>query len=422
MKVLWVSNSPIGPSAEILGKEYQGSSGGWVQSEYEALDKTLYQMFFLSTLPLVKRGEVLHKKDEKGEVFCVNAPRLSYGIKTPEILQKNIQEIIDRIKPDIIQIWGTETWLSNSVSKCITDAKKVVFIQGLIGVHKRYLGGYFGDLKEDKKYLRGESLLCKCKGIFRKRNFLRQADIEKETILNCRNVIVDSDFAKAYCSSISTDIVCYNHVLLPNNLFYQKKWDLKKCEKHTIFTVYGSSAEKGTQNLLKAVAIVRRKFPDVKVIIPGGYQLNQEGKLTSSKSDSFQNAMYNMIKNLDLEDNVKFTGRLSAEQMANTMEKCHIFVNPSCMEVHALSLRESMIVGLPCISAQCGSVVEFLQHKVNGLLYRYEEYESLAYYMNILFSNPEMCNDFSDKASKTFDRSDSKSLDLNRIYMNLFAE
>ena len=117
MKVLWVSNSPIGPSAEILGKEYQGSSGGWIQSEYEALDKTLYQMFFLSTLPLVKRGEVLHKKDEKGEVFCVNAPRLSYGIKTPEILQKNIQEIIDRIKPDIIQIWGTETWLSNSVSK-----------------------------------------------------------------------------------------------------------------------------------------------------------------------------------------------------------------------------------------------------------------------------------------------------------------
>ena len=33
MKVLWVSNSPIGPSADILGKEYQGSSGGWIQSE-----------------------------------------------------------------------------------------------------------------------------------------------------------------------------------------------------------------------------------------------------------------------------------------------------------------------------------------------------------------------------------------------------
>ena len=132
--------------------------------------------------------------------------------------------------------------------------------------------------------------------------------------------------------------------------------------------------------------------------------------------------MYNMIKELDLEDNVKFTGRLSTEQMADTMEKCHLFVNPSCMEVHALSLRESMIVGLPCISAQCGSVVEFLQHKVSGLLYRYEEYESLAYYIDILFSNSEICNDFSDRASKIFDKSDLKSLDLNRIYTNLFAE
>lgn len=188
--------------------------------------------------------------------------------------------------------------------------------------------------------------------------------------------------------------MCYNHILLPNSLFYQKKWDLEKCEKHTIFTVYGSSAEKGTQNLLKAVAIVRRKYPDVKVIIPGGYQLNREGKLISSKSDAFQNVLYNMIKDLELENNVIFTGRLSAEQMANTMEQCHLFVNPSCMEVHALSLRESMIVGLPCISAQCGSVVEFLQHKVNGLLYRYEEYESLAYYIELLFSNLEICSDF----------------------------
>lgn len=166
MKILWVSNSPIGPSAEILGKEYKGSSGGWIQSEYETLDKTRYQMFFLSTLPSVKRGNVLHRKNESGEVFCVNAPRLSYGINIPEILQNNVQEIVDEIKPDIIQIWGTETWLSNAVSKCITDAKKVIFIQGLIGVHKRYLGGYFENLKEDRKYLKGESLVCKLKQNF----------------------------------------------------------------------------------------------------------------------------------------------------------------------------------------------------------------------------------------------------------------
>jgi len=419
MRLLWVSNSPIGPAAAILGEEYKGSSGGWIQSEYEALDKKNNQIFFLSTLPSVKKGVVLHVKNNSGEIFCVNAPRISYGISTPDLLQKNIQESIDIINPDIIQIWGTETWLSNAVSKCKTKAPKIIFIQGIIGVHKRYLGGYFGICKEDRKYLHGESIVSKLKSLLRKRNFIRQAEIEKETIANCKNVIVDSDFAKAYCSSIAADIVCYQHVLLPNNLFLQKHWELESCNKHSIFTVYGSSAEKGIQNLIKAVAIVKRRYPDVKVLIPGGYQLGEKGKLTSSKSGSFQNILNNMIIDLNIVENVEFTGRLNASQMAETMEKCQIFVNPSCMEVHALALRESMMVGLPCISAQSGSVVEYLQHKVNGLLYRYEEYESLAYYIEKLFDSDDFANGISIAARKAFDKMQNESKDLEDIYKQI---
>ena len=421
MKLLWVSNSPIGPAAEIIGEEYKGSSGGWIQSEYESLDKDKYQFFFLSTLPTVKKGDVLHKTSNTGEAYCVNTPRLSYGISTPQVLQDNIQEIIDEVNPDIIQIWGTETWLSNAVSKAKSKAPKVIFIQGLIGVHKRYLGGYFGNIEEDKKYLRGESLSCKLKKQIRNSQFIKQAKIERETIANCKNVIVDSDFARAYCTSISPEVVCHQHVLLPNDLFYKKHWSLDNCNRHTIFTVYGSSAEKGTHNLLKAVSIVKRKYPDVKVIIPGGYKLDASDKLTASKSDAFQNVMYNMIKDLNIEDNVSFTGRLNPAQMAETMEKCHLFVNPSCMEVHALSLRESMVVGLPCISAQCGSVTEYLRHRDNGLMYRYEEYETLAYYIKMIFQSDELANRLSVNAAKAFGTLQKDNLSLSQVYQALPA-
>lgn len=421
MKLLWVSNSPIGPAAEIIGEEYKGSSGGWIQSEYESLDKDKYQFFFLSTLPTVKKGDVLHKTSNTGEAYCVNTPRLSYGISTPQVLQDNIQEIIDTVNPDIIQIWGTETWLSNAVSKAKSKAPKVIFIQGLIGVHKRYLGGYFGNIEEDKKYLRGESLFCKLKKQIRNSQFIKQAKIERETIANCKNVIVDSDFARAYCTSISPDVVCHQHVLLPNDLFYQKNWSLDNCNRHTIFTVYGSSAEKGTHNLLKAVSIVKRKYPDVKVIIPGGYKLDASARLTASKSDTFQNIMFNMIKDLDIEDNVSFTGRLNPAQMAETMEKCHCFVNPSCMEVHALSLREALVVGLPCISTQCGSVAEYLQHRVNGFLYRYEEYETLAYYIDKVFESEELVSSLSNNSRKSLDMLNKSSKPMSRIYDDMFS-
>lgn len=419
MKILWVSNSPIGPAAAVLGEEYKGSSGGWIQTEYETLDKTENQMVFLSTLSSVKKGHVLHKKNEQGEIYCVNAPRLSYGISTPNVLQNNIQEIIDAVNPDVIQIWGTETWLSNAVAKCKTNASKIIFVQGLMGVHKRYLGGYFGHSKDDRKYLCGESFVCRLKSTLRKRCFIKQAEIEKETIAKCKNVIVDSDFARSYCSSVASDVVCYQHVLLPNDLFYKKRWSSEQCNRYSIFTVYGSSAEKGTQNLLKAVAIIKKRFPNVKVIIPGAYKLDANGKLLPSKSDAFQNVLYNMISNLHLNENVMFTGRLNASQMAETMKKCHAFVNPSCMEVHALSLREAMIEGVPCVSSLCGSVGEVVRNGQNGCLYRYEEYETLAYYLERIFSDDIFAQKLADNAPRALDDIKKNSKTLDDIYREL---
>lgn len=419
MRVLWVSNSPIGPAANILGEEYKGSSGGWIQSEYETLDKANVDLFILSTLSSVKRGKILCQKNEIGEVYCVHAPKLSTGVAAPQILQDNVREIIEKIKPDVIQIWGTETWLSSAVSKCKTAAPKIIYIQGLLGIHKRYLGGYFGNLSEDKKYSIGISLPIWGKSLYRKWSFLRQAEIEQETIRNCKNVILDSDFAKSYCYSISSDVRSFHRVLMPNTLFQKRNWKIERCQKHSIFTIFGSSAEKGTHNLLKAVSIVKRNFPDITVNIPGIYDLDAQGSLMPGKKGSFQNVLYSMIQDFGLDENVHFTGRLSAPQMAEALENCHLFVNPSCMEVHALSLREAMLVGVPSISAQCGSVAEYLKHKENGLIYRYEEYESLAYYINMIFQSDELAKHLSGNAKNAFLDMQKADLTLNQIYEEL---
>lgn len=422
MRILWVSNSPIGPAAHILGEAYKGSSGGWIQSEYEALDKENVEFFALSTLPNVKKGEVLFRKNEIGEVYCVHAPKICSGVAAPRILRDNVQEIIKKIKPDIIQIWGTETWLSYEASKCETAAPKVIFIQGLLGIHRRYLGGYFGKLAEDKKFIKRTSLRVWAKTVYRNWSFLRQAEIEQKTIKNCKNIIADSDFAKAYCDSVSSSVRCFHRVLMPNMLFWKQSWKLERCQKHSIFTIFGSSPEKGTHNLLKAVAIVKRSFPDVLVNIPGIYDLDEKGALLPGDKGSFQNILYNMIQNFDLKTNVHFTGRLDAAQMARAMEKCHLFVNPSCMEVHALSLREAMVVGVPCISTQCGSVAEYLKHKDNGLLYRFEEYESLAYYINMIFQSDEMAKHLSQNARSAFKDMQKADLSLKKIYEDLLGE
>lgn len=402
MRILWVSNSPIGPSANILNETYGGTSGGWIQSEYESLAKEEHEMFFLSMISNLKKGEILKKSNDLGTLYCCKLPKPCYGIKNPQYLEENIKGIIDEIMPDIIHIWGTETCVSNIVSKCAPEIPKVIFIQGIIGIHQKYLGGFFGR-KENKEYFKGSSLISRVKDGLRIKLFKNQVAIERETLLNCKNVIIDSDFGKAFFRSVSDNIKCFAHPLLPNQIFYNYSWDYENINPHTIFTVYSGNAEKGLQELLKAVAIVKRTYPDVKVCVPGIYPLDENKNLVAQKNDSYSCVLKNMIDSLGLKENVEFLGRLDVKGMAENMAKVHIFVNPSCQEVHASTLREAMIVGTPCISTLCGCVAEFLRHNENGLLYRYQEYEVLAYYIEKIFSDKDFSKQLSQNSKRALD-------------------
>lgn len=419
MKVLWVMNSPIGPASVALGEQYGGSSGGWIQTEYEALQGTDVSLCFLCTLPTVAKGEIVHREHPIGDVYCLHAPRVSYGIQVPECLQKNVQQVIDGVQPDVIHIWGTETWLSNAVAHSTTAAPRIIFIQGLIGVHQRYLGGYFENMEVNKRYLKNVSIPCKLKSKLRSFLFKRQARVEADTISKCGNIISDNQFTEAYCRSLGEHIRCFKHALLPNQVFHRAKWSWEECNKHTIFTIYGSSEEKGTHQLLKALAIVKRKYPDVRAIIPGGYQLDADGRLLPSKRDGFQQVLYNMITQLGLESNVSFTGRLNATQMAEHLRQAHLFVNTSCMEVHALSLREAMTEGVPSISSLCGSVGEYVDSGKNGFLYRFEEYENLARLILNAFDAGEGLQEVSQNTSGYTSGLCAGEMSLAEIYSRL---
>ena len=372
MKILWVSNSPIGPSARILGESYAGTSGGWIASEFEKLKKDDNEFYFLCSSRKVKAGQVVKKKEGSSCVYCVNSPRLCYGIKNPPYLVKEIENVINDIDPDVIHIWGTETCISNIVANVKTRCKKVVFLQGLIGVHQRYLGG--GLCVSD--HAAKPTLVERIKEAIRRKHFAVQARIERDTLKKCGYAIADGTCAKAYINSIGGDIKIIDYKLLPGKVFYERKWSYADCEKESLFTVFSANAEKGLDKLIKALAIVKSDYPNVKLRVPGGYAVDKNGKLIPRTY--YERVIAELIVNNGLSENVEFLGKLSPEQMAECLQKANCFVNPSVMENHALSLREALVVGVPCISSVCGSVMDFLEDGKNGLLYRFEEYEVLA--------------------------------------------
>ena len=340
-----------------------------------------------------------------------------------ENLSECIRRIVENVSPDIIHIWGTESCISYGAAKFSSGIKKVVFLQGIIGIHNRYKGGYLEREVENRRYLRGIPVKKRLIAKVKKYYFSRQKKYEKFILSVCKNVVLDSDFSASYCLSVNDNINCHYHYLKPAQSYLLSDWNISDIEKNSIFTVFGQSSEKGLHQLLKAAVIVKRHFPDLKIIVPGPFNC-ENGKLKDRKFLSlYEMWLAAFIAENGLTESVVFVGKLNTEQMIYYEKKCNLFVNPSCMEVHALSLREAMSVGTPCISSLCGCVSELMVNGENGLIYRYEEYEVLAFLIEKLLADDSLCKKISDNAKESmrkFANCENKS--LPEIYDSIVSE
>ncbi len=423
MRILWVSTSPMGPAARILNLPHSGSSGGWIQSEYEDFLKTAtkpHQMFFLCGSRSVKAGKIKKAESHEGKAYCVNLPSVSFGLTLPKKTQKNVETIIQEIKPDVIHIWGTESSIDYGVIKAAPSIKTVVFIQGILGVHQRYLGGYLGRMPDEARYGGRRNPKEWLADALRAHFFKKQVEKEKEILCSAAGVIIDSDFAASYCQTVSPDIPLFRRFLKPNPVFQTGDWSHSTCIPNTIFTLFAASPEKGLHQLLKALVLVKKAIPNVKLIIPGPFTAKNGKLLPRRQLSVYERVVSDFITQNHLAENVVFTGTLTAEQMAEQLHKANLYVCPSCMEVHAGSLREAMAVGMPVITAHCGSVMEFVAHQKNGLIYRYEEYETLAMLIKLVLQDEKLAHRLSQNAGKTIaDFSARKTKTLEEIYQTL---
>lgn len=380
MKILWIMSSPIGPVSRILGLPYGGSSGTWIQTEYESLcNNKDFKLTFMCPLRSVSNGAVISKESEEGNAYGIGYKTLvPYGKSLPQKVFEAVLRIVKKINPDIIHIWGTESNFSAGCAALLRDYKTVIFIQGLIGMHQRYSSKHY---IRERQYWGHISLYQKFRSAIKRHYFKKHIFLEQRAIKFSGNIITDNEFTRSYCESFSPETKFYQHFLAPAQIFYTTEWKIDTCEKNSIFTIFGLDKTKGMAQLLKALKIVRQTIPDVKLMIPGPFNIDSTGKLNRKKCSPFEIWISNYIAKNDLNNNVVFLGKLNREGMAASYCNANCFISPSAMEVHSSSVREAMAIGVPTISTLCGSVAEYIDHKHNGLIYRFEEEEVLAHYI-----------------------------------------
>ena len=365
-------------------------TGGWMYSSLKNLQKFDDLEFAVAT---VYNGREFVSRLIGNTTYYL----LPIGNKNNQRYLPHLEPLWHRVnqefKPDIIHIHGTEYTQGLAYIRACGNKGVVVSIQGLVSVYERYyLAGILA-----REIIRNITLrdTLRCDNIFKqKKKFLQRGEYEKEYIRSVKHVIGRTSWDKAHVRAINPDIHYHfcNETL--RDEFYKHTWNYESCEKHSIFSSQAGYPIKGLHQLLKAMPLILREYPDTKLYVAGG-------DITKSKwyrLSGYASYIKHLIEENGLQNVVNFTGVLSEKDICARYLRSNVFVCPSAIENSPNSLGEAQLLGVPCIAAYVGGIPDMMRG-YEGNMYRFEETEMLAEKVCAIFHNSSLSLRRSDEAS-----------------------
>ncbi len=385
MKVLWITNI-LFPEADSLlkGSGELKASGGWMLGAAEALLQCGgVELYVASVSPKV--NELTRLQGEKIVYYLLPSGKGNQRInKEYEPCWKRVQV---EVLPDVVHIHGTEYSQGYAYMTACGAENVVISIQGLTSAYRYYY--YYGMTKYD--IFRNLTVRDLIKGTVIKgqREFKRRSRYEIAAIKLSHHIIGRTSWDKARVWAINPDAQYHfcNETLRPE--FYDgPKWDYDSCIKHSIFVSQASYPIKGFHQLLRAMPLILRHYPDTTIRVAG----DDITRLKSAKDiihySGYGRFINSLIRKYNLADKVTFTGNLNGSGMKREYLNTNVFVCPSTIENSPNSLGEAQILGTPCLASYVGGVVDMMKGNENNI-YRFEEFEMLA---------EKVCRVFADKA------------------------
>jgi glycosyltransferase involved in cell wall biosynthesis len=120
-----------------------------------------------------------------------------------------------------------------------------------------------------------------------------------------------------------------------------------------------------------------------------------------SGDPAFVRALRGLIRELGIEDRVRFHGRVGRDDLGAWFQRADLFVSPSRGEGYGRALAEAMYFGVPVIGADRGASRDLIEHGVNGLLFRAGSDESLAEHIRRLYAAVDLRRELGRSAAET---------------------
>jgi len=294
-------------------------------------------------------------------------PLNRYGLPSNKTIE-SIKLISDKIKPDIIHIWGTENYWGLLTARGILTQPAILEIQGIKYACAKV---YYADLTLSQR--------IRCIGPFEilrpnssvltgKRRFEQWGRFEKEMIIKHKYISTQSDWVRAHMTAINPECTLFETGMMVRKAFFEAElWTPPKGQNDYYPTIFTSSSYavpyKGLHVLISAVAVLKKKYP--KII------LNVAGDLmkTGIRNGGYSRWLQRLIHKLNIENNIRWLGPIDADQIIKHYYKASVVVIPSFIETYSLALAEAMIVGIPAVAAFAGAMPELAKNEESALFF-----------------------------------------------------
>jgi glycosyltransferase involved in cell wall biosynthesis len=147
---------------------------------------------------------------------------------------------------------------------------------------------------------------------------------------------------------------------------FKKEFDLK--DKFVVSSVGRVTQLKDYETFIKAILLAKKEIPNVVGLIVGGVRSDKEDYLKSLKS---------LIKELDLENNIIFTGSQSKIEQIYALSDV-VISSSKKPESFGRAVAESICMNKPVIATNHGGVKDIIIENENGFFFEVGDDKELA--------------------------------------------
>ena len=331
---------------------------------------------------------------------CYSSGRWGVSVRD----RRRVQEVVLEFKPDIVHILGTEGRFAALPKFVFEGCPVVVSLQGIMAMCGVAYNGFLTPWELRPPFL-SWSFIRNGFTILREQKFWMTVRASSEMSIFRRHhyFIGRTTFDKAWVAYYNNKAQYYHvdEILRPQ--FYDEKVERSHVVRHTLFC--GGAAAyplKGCHWLLRALAALKTKYPDVKLRIANAEML--DGKISwwrRIKAGTYVWYLRKLICEFDIADNVVALPALSADGVKEELQKAELFVLPSVCENSPNAIGEAMMLGTPVIASYVGGIPSIVSNNETARLIPPADAAYLAGTIDYLFEHPRQGVALAAKARKT---------------------